>query len=839
MKELIGPIRERAVNLEQRSGNPGGGPASNGYYTAEAYIADGPRLQDCWKSVRRHLPLVIGLTLLITSGVAVYMAFKPDVYQADAQVQVNLENINPQLGGVKGGSLIVSPVTDPAYFNTQLQLLVRPWLLRRVVKTLDIENHTAFQAEQHRTGSTWGNLLTRLGVKRAKEPAIADLGQERSGQGKASVEELAEATRLAPYVEMIQASLTVEPVKETRLPIKDTRLINISFSHPDPLIAARIVNTLADTFVLSNLENKNDVNSMTRDILHKRVTELQTQIRNGEDQLMNYAKSNEILSLDPGQNTVVERLTGLNRQLLEVENERKLAEAAYRAALKPGAAAALAEGTTKVEPETENRLAELKQRRAQLLVETTEEWPEVKELDQQIASLEKHLGNTRERATSVMLTNLETKYRQALARENALRSSFNHQRGETLKQNQAAITYRMMQQELETSKNLLEGLFQRQKENDGMLAGMINNIRVTDYAVTPKTPVGPRRLLLTGVALVLALGLSLGLAVLIDYTDNTVRSVEDVDQTLHARTLASIPSITGLKRNRLLQLSSGLRQRNGGSVDREVFLDDSQSWLTEIYRQLRTSMLLSGAPGTLQTILVTSSMPGEGKTTAAINTALSLARTRARVLLIDADTRNPRVHKQFGLENEDGLSSILARANAQPDLLSWIEQDRASGLWVLTAGPPDPNFTELLGSDRIRQLLKELGIFFEYIVIDSPPVAHFADGVLLAQMVDGVLLVVNSGKTRREVVRQSQQLLRDVGANIIGVVLNNVKVPPFEYGYYYNYYSNGVKDTNGKTRNGTRISERDSYPLAGPLSVDQRVAPDKTRSAENVSSATS
>jgi capsular exopolysaccharide synthesis family protein len=250
-------------------------------------------------------------------------------------------------------------------------------------------------------------------------------------------------------------------------------------------------------------------------------------------------------------------------------------------------------------------------------------------------------------------------------------------------------------------------------------------------------------------------------------------------------------------------------------------------------------MLLSGAERTLQTILITSSMPGEGKTTTAINTALSLARTRARVLLIDADTRNPRVHKHFGFENEVGLSSILVGPKAQPDLLSWIEQDRASGLWVLTAGPPDLNFTELLGSERIRELLKELGFFFEYIVIDSPPVAHFADGVLLSQMVDGVLLVVNSGKTRREVVRQSQQLLRDVGANIIGVVLNNVKVPPLEYGYYYNYYSKGVKDTNGKTRNATRISKRDSYPLARPLSVDQQVVPDKTRNAKNVSSATS
>lgn len=833
MKELVGPIRKRVIDLKQPSTSVVAAP-SNGYYTAEAYVSDGPRLKDCWKAVRRHLILVIGLTLFITAGVGVYLAFKPNIYEAEAQVQVNLENINPPLGGAKSGSLIVNPVTDPAYFNTQLQLLVRPWLLRRVVKTLDIERHPAFQVQQNQTSSHWGNLFTRLGLKWAKEPATHNPGREGSGQEKSSGEEMAEATRFAPYVEMIQAGLAVEPVKESRLPIKDTRLINIAFSHTDPVIAARIVNTLADTFARSNLENKNDVNSMTRDILHKRVTELRVQIRNGEDQLMNYGKSNQILSLDPRQNTVVERLTGLNRQLLEAENERKLAEAAYRAARKPGAAEALAESTKKAEPETENRVAELRQKRAQLLVEATEEWPEVKELDQQIAALEKHLGKTRERATSVMLTTLETKYREASAREEALRSSFNEQRGETLKQNEAAITYRMMQQELETSKSLLEGLFQRQKENDGMLAGMINNIRVNDYAVTPRTPVGPRRMLLTAVAFVLALGLSLGLAVLIEYTDNTVRSPEDVSQTLHARTLASIPSIKRFKRNPLLQLSSGF-QRNSASTDHGVFVDNSQSRLTEVYRHLRTSMLLSEAEGRLQTILVTGSMPGEGKTTTAINTALSLARTRAKVLLIDADSRSPCVHKHFGFENKTGLSSILTSTDLQ-HFLFLIERDKTSGLWVLPAGPPDPNFTEMLGTEELRELLKELRVFFQYIVIDSPPVAHFADGVLLSQMVDGVLLVVNSGKTRREVLRHSQQLLQDVGANIIGVVLNNVKTPPIEYSGYYDDHSKNGKDTNDPPPNGRNGAKPHSSELASPLGLAHRLEPDIGPGSENLSS---
>ncbi len=831
MKHLLGPgqsLEKRDSANGQQAGLAAPPPVVE-YYAEPS--SEGLSLRDHLLSIRRHLGLVVGLTLFLTTGVGVYLAFKPDIYEAEAQVQVNLENINPQLSGMKGGSFIVNPVNDPAYFNTQLQLLVRPWLLRRVIKTLNIENEPSYRFGPHRSVSALDRFLKSLGIKGgAKDQTQLDLNETT-----ASSEELAEATRLEPYVEALQKNLSVQPVKETRLPIKETRLINIGFSHTDPQIAARIVNTLAETYVRSNLENKNDVNAMTRDILHKRITELQTQVRSGEEQLVNYAKDHEIISLDPSQNTVVERLAGLNRQLLEAENERKLAEASYQAALSPGAAEALAETQSNRDGvESQNRLAELRQRRAQLLVESTEEWPEVKEIDQQISALEKFVDKSRERAGSVMRTNLETKYKQALAREQALRAAFNTQRSETLKQNEAAIYYRMMQQEVDTGKQLLDGLLQRQKENDGLLAGMINNIRVNDHAVVPKVPVGPKRLLFTGIAFVVSLIFSLGLALLIEYMNNTVRSAEDVERTLHTRTLASIPSMSDVVKNQAFQLSSSstitgaLRKqllslqtiipklKGNGTEPNPLLLDgDQHSWLNEIYRQLRTSMLLSHYPGTLQTILVTASLPGEGKTTNAVNTALTLARTGAKVLLIDCDTRNPRVHRLLGLDNDEGLTTILTDERGT-DVSSLIKQHEPSQLFVLTSGPAEPVFTELLGSEQMSHLMKELRSNFRYIIIDSPPVAHFADGILLSQMVDGVLLVVNSGKTPRELVQQAKQTLHDVGANIIGVVLNKVRVLPYDYNYYPKYYPKG---------NGTSQSnpEADDQPSALVLKESYRI----------------
>src|SRR5436853_4503618 len=257
-----------------------------------------------------------------------------------------------------------------------------------------------------------------------------------------SSDDLAEAKRLAPYVGALQGGLKVEPVRESRAGYyKETRMIDNGFNHGDPDTAAKITNAVAETFVRSNLEKKNETNTSTSEFLSKRVAELQSQIRADEEKLVGYAKSNQMLSLDASQNTVVERLAGLNKQLLEAENERKLSEAEYNAAKAPGAASALAEAGEKDVNESQQKLADLKQKRAQLLVDATEEAPEVKEVDQQIAEVQKHLNETRTRNTSTLLTNLDTKYRQSLSREQSLRTSFNQQKGETVTQNEAAINY--------------------------------------------------------------------------------------------------------------------------------------------------------------------------------------------------------------------------------------------------------------------------------------------------------------------------------------------------------------------------------------------------------------
>lgn len=744
-------------------------------------------LRDYWKAVRKRLWLVAGLAVLVTALATMMMLRRHNVYEATARVQVDLESNNPLVSSKTNAVVVSNQVNDPAYFNTQLQILAGPGLLRRAVKTLDLEHNSAFIARMNRR-PLWKNLERVIGLA-GSNPEQSASAKELPIAAAKGAEETEEAETLAPFVEALQHDLKIEPVKETRLQAKETRLIEISYTCGDPRLSARIVNAIAEAFAAANLDKKNKTGAASGDFLGKRIAELQSQIRDGEQKLIAYGKSNQILSLDPTQNTVVDRLVGLNKQLLEAENDRKLGEAAFRAAQAPGAASALAQENAKNIDDAETKLSDLQQKRAQLLVDNTEEWSEVKEVDQQIATLQHKIEEMKGHAISVVVTNLKTHYEQARDRENALRSSFNQQRGETLTQNEAAINYHIIQQEIETNKNLLDGLLQRAKENDVALAGTPNNISVVDYAITPRTPVGPQRLLGVCLALLVSIVFGICLAIFLDYFDNTVRSSADIEQMLGLPALAIIPSIGGLTRRRFLpNFGRSQTVKAGAQARPELLLNgEARSTIAEAYKQLRTSILLSTAGRAPKLLLITSAKPAEGKTTTAINTAISLAQTGARVLIIDADMRRPMIHNIFNVVNVAGLSTALSRDVNEQDILSLIEFQADSDLHVMTSGPIPPNPAELLGSDQMKKMLETLTPHFDHIVIDSPPITNVTDGVLLAALVDGVIMVVHGGHSTKDLVRRTQKQLRGVGARIFGVVLNNVTRGDDDY-YYQDYY---------------------------------------------------
>ncbi|HEY0427889.1 MAG TPA: polysaccharide biosynthesis tyrosine autokinase [Pyrinomonadaceae bacterium] len=792
-------------------------PATNGGYGAyrDFTQSEGFQLIDYWRAIRKRLWLVIGIAVLLTTLTAIYMAHKPNIYMAKAVVQVDLEQTNPDLVTKDSRAPVVQ--SDPAYFNTQLQLLFSDSLLRRVVKELSLDSNKEIQqARAEESVSPWRSMLKAIGLasdEKKKEKGVGEVAPSQNSN-LASTEEIAEAVRLAPYVDLIKKNLGIEPVRESRATVKDTRLIEITFRHTNPELAANVVNGIAGTFTKVNQEKRTGTSKKTNDFLEERVANLQAQVKTDEQKLVDLKQRSGIINIDANQTLVINSLAALNKQLLDAENQRKNAEAEYNAVkespenVKSRAEELLARYITEQENQIRNfeidtnkTIAGIEAERERLLKEFRPEAQEITELDAKIATFklaiqqqrdksQQELERYRNRSAQVILDNLRTKYVQAKQQEDKIRASFNDQYNQAQGQSQAAINIRLLEQNIETNKGFLKNLIEQQSGNDITAKGSDNNISVTEIAIPPDTAVSPRRLTTVLAALFLSTLFGAGLALFLEYLDDTVRSTEEVESLLQLPALAAIPTIDSMPKRRLLLVGGGNASEEEDSKPKSALLisSDSRSSLAEAYRQLRTSILLSTAGHAPKSLLVTSSLPSEGKTTTAVNTAISLAQTGAKVLIIDADMRRPRLHSIFEISNAEGLSTLLSSNLNEKEVLDVVQYDEEAKLYLLPSGPVPPNPAELIGSEQMTNLLKTMQDNFTHVVVDSPPIASFTDGVLIASMVDGVILVVHSGRSSRQVVKRSRQLLQDIGAKILGVVLNNVNLRSQDNYYYYQSY---------------------------------------------------
>ncbi|HVF51302.1 MAG TPA: polysaccharide biosynthesis tyrosine autokinase [Pyrinomonadaceae bacterium] len=747
-----------------------------------ATITEPTHLREYLNVVLKRKWLILSLVLVVTLLVTIQMYRMPSIYEAATTIQ-----IEPKRESVlKTGKEIVintGNTKDPAYINTQLRLLENPTLARQVIKTLDLQNNPAFFGGQSQTGFI-ASLRRIFSLDKKADASKSDSQAAVPVVTETEVKDvqltLDEMERLEPYEMTLAANLTVEP-------IAGTNLVTLKYRHSNPELTQKIVNTLADTFIYNNIERETSGTQNAYKVLSEKIAELQLTIRRQEEQRVNYAQRNNVPIDDkPSSNLPAERLAMLSTQLLQAENERKNLQSLYEASAKETDPNSIPEvQDSKRVQELRTKLDTLKQKREELLQVYTAEWPEVKKIDAQIKPLEESLTKAPREVVAAMRTRFEA----ALAKEARLRSSYHQQLGETRGQNIAGIQLSQMSSDLETNRQNYNLLRARLNEIENTTTEKPNNISVTNAARTPREPVGPPRLRTIILAFLLSLGAGIGLAFLLDYLDDTLKTVDDVDRYLHLPSLALIPSRHERPR---LKGRRAVAAGDGADVTALALTSDVRSPIAEAYRHLRTSLLLSSAGQPPKTILVTSSQPSEGKTTTAINTAIMLAQTGADVLLVDCDLRRPRIHANFGVSNARGLTNYLS---GERDLAALLQEyDKLPNLKLLTSGPIPPNPAELLGSNEMRRLLGTLGERFTHIVIDSPPAISFTDASILSTLVDGVMLVVHGGRSSRAVVRRARQQLVDVGANIFGVVLNNVKLESSDYYYYSGYYSNHYDD---------------------------------------------
>jgi len=800
---------ERAPSSEDAQLLRPGYPRSPGYPDAMPYgyganredEEDSIHLREVWRIIRKRKWLIVCIAVIVTTLVTIEAYRAKSTYKASAFIEIGKDS--PAVRSAASG--VVIQADDDLYYpqlsiNTNLFRLTSEPLLEEVVANLKLDENPKFSEPPQRTfWEAVQAVFNRATFKKpAPEPPTA-IGSMISGPDDKQALSREEHERLGPYVMMVAGGLKAEQVKETRT-------LKVTFTHTDPVICAAVANGVAQDFIDQNFENKTERFTSASKWLDVTTRELKAKVERAEQDLTDYTKNHNIFATEGKETLTTDKLTRLHDQATRTETDRILKQSVYDV-VKAGRMSELP--AVFLDPKINKLQTDLDELRGELEKLELKYGPEymaIIETKLKIRNTEAQLNASRK----ALEDKLKSEYELAARDEHSLTASLDKAKGEAVKQNQDAIQYNILKQEVDTAKSMYTDFLQKTSQAKVEVAQQHNNMRVIQPARVPGGPVGPARLRTIMIGLFLSLLGGIGLAYFLEYLDNTIKTVEDVGRYTQLPALGVIPIMAGTMAERL----TGGRKRkgltNGKSPVREgrefplaannsLDLVDNRSSAAEAYRVVRTSMLLSAAGNPPKTVLVTSGQAGEGKTTTVVNTAISLAQLGLSVLIIDCDLRRPSTHKILGVDPTDGLSSYLSR-NIEIDPL--IHKLQIPNLSLLPCGPIPPNPAELISSARMKDLLKEMAERYDHILIDSPPMINVTDPVILSSMVDGVILVVHGGKSPRATVQRARQELLGVGAKIFGVVLNNIDLRREGYDsyyYYYNRYYTGYNSDNGKS----------------------------------------
>jgi capsular exopolysaccharide synthesis family protein len=726
-----------------------------------------PDLLAWWRVIRKRRWTVLTAFSVLFAAVLVGSIKEKPVYQAKALIEIDKENpsvANPQ-------ELFLLDEVSDAYLETQYKVLTSDDLAERVIHQLGLDR----QAEFLPSTLAWPWSMTASAAAAFPPPPPKD-------------------SAAVPDLSVRETVLTRFRSRLDIRPIRRSRVVEIRFDSQAPELAARTVNAVAENYIQKNLEARWDAAQKASEWLSQQLRDLKAKLENSEDDLQKYVADNGLLFLETekgdAESIVNQSVREVQEELTRAQADRMEKESIFRLVQSGEYGSLPGVLDNKLLQDLTFRLADLQREQAQLATTFTDNYPKVKQTQSQIAEIQSSLERERWRAAQ----KISNDYFAALRREKLVREAFAEKLAEANQIAEKSVQYGILSREVDTNNGLYEGLLERLKEA-GVSAGLkASNIRIVDPGTVPYKPIAPNYPLNLGLAAFLGLGLGICMAFLKEHLDQTIRYSQDVFHFLGVPVLGFIPSMSARNGKKLKGITAADREfifgpANSRTAPGDALIEDRPrndlgihkgSAFSEAFRELRTSVILSASGRLANSILVTSAQPGEGKTTVAVNLAFSLAQLGQPVLLVDADMRRPSIQKYFPQKGSK-LSSYLGGQGAWQQM---VYPTPISRLNVLHCGPIPENPSELLSSDRMRALIQESMTTYRFVILDSPPLLNRADSRILGSMVGATLLVVKGGETPRQVVQYAESQARSVGANLIGVVLNNLDSSLNDYSYY-------------------------------------------------------
>lgn len=631
---------------------------------------------------------------------------------------------------------------DPEFYETQYQLIKSKSVAEKVVKMLSLEN-------------TYEKYF-----KDAKK--IFSDGQKTS--------------RTEILTNIISSGIVVTPVK-------NSKIVNISFLSTNPDFAEIVANTVAQAYIDEILEMRMNASRYSLEWMTKKAEEEKIKLEKSEQALQDYMKANNIVTLQDKIAITPEKLSEFNAQLIKAETRRKEIESLYYKVMNLSADLKDAETIPAIASDNtiqslRSQILKAEQNIEDLSKKYGQKHPSMIRAQEELKILEQK----KEQEIKRVIGTIKNEYELARANEANLQRMLSNTKAEALDLNEKFIRYGVLTREVETNRQLYDALIKRIKEQSVTEEIRNVNVWVVEKGEKPVTPVKPRKTLNILLGILVGLFGGVGIAFFFEYLDNTIKTPEDVEAKLGIPVLGTIPL---------------LGEKDDNITD--IILKEPQSIYAESYKTIRTSIFLSSSDKPPQNILIVSTGPEEGKTVTSVNLAVTIARSGHSVLLVDADLRKPRIHSIFKLNNLSGLSTYLA--GATPDINTLYKRP-LSNFSVIPSGPIPPNPSELLGSKRMQDFIRIVNTEFEVIIWDSPPLMTVSDSLILSRITDGTIIVARAGKTTYDIVRRGLNLLQgrrenDIHSHVLGIVINAFDIKKGDYYHkLYNYYTSDKKEIN-------------------------------------------